>query len=139
MTHTGIRAQVECGQSGNVKARRRPDAMPSRGMKRDSRDAVEDVTAWMHVATAARKGNADLGSSRRPALYESPPSYDLRRFGGHVESAEPRGAFRLLHEGIRPRQATRPSIPAVRGGSVERALPFRFRLSPRGAMIPCLR
>ena len=41
--------------------------------------------------------------------------------------------------GIRPRLATRPSVPAVRGGSLERGLSVVIRLSPRGAMVPCSR
>ena len=48
-------------------------------------------------------------------------------------------AFRPMHEAVRLRVATCPRIPAVRGGSLEKGLPVVIRLSPRGAMVPCLR
>ena len=55
----------------NVKARRLPDAKPSRGLKGNSVDAAADATQWTHVEAAARDGNAGLQREPRPAMRES--------------------------------------------------------------------
>ena len=124
---------------GNAKARRRPDAKPSHGLKGDLADATADGARgdtrrhcrpkWKHRPTA----HAETGDAR------GPPSYDRGRFRGQVESAEALKAFRLMRGAVRLRVATCPRIPAVRGGSLEKGLPVVIRLSPRGAMVPCLR
>ena len=70
---------------------------------------------------------------------ERPVQLRSTSFHGQVESAESRGAFRLMRGAVELRIATCPQIPAVRGGSAERRLPIVIRLSPRGAMVPRLR
>ena len=124
---------------GNAKARRWPNAKPSRGLKGDSADADEDV---IQVET---RRHCHPKWKRRPAADAEtgdaigPSSYDRGRFRGQVESAEALMAFRLMYEAVRLRVATCPRIPAVQGDSLEKGLPVVIRLSPRGAMVPCLR
>ena len=64
------------------------------------------------------------GGNRDRRCVRGPRSYDLSRFDGQVESAEPRVAFRPMHQAVRLRVATCPQSPAVRGGSVGRKLPI---------------
>ena len=90
--------------------------------------------------TAARNGNTGLRLSAETSdVVEARLATTEVVFDGQVESAEALKAFRLMRGAGKLRVATCPRIPAVRGGSLEKGLPVVIRLSPRGAMVPCLR
>ena len=138
--HAGIRAQVDSDQSGKCQS---PPAAGCQAVTRVERGfsgrrrgryprghtSSHCRPKWKHRPAAS----AETGDARGPR------SYDLSRFDGQVESAEAFMAFRLTRGAVRLRVATCPRIPAVRGGSLEKGLPVVIRLSPRGAMVPCLR
>ena len=107
-------------EQGDGKARRRSDAVPSCGVRRGwvgrsrGRHLIGD-TLWLpsEMETSACGGCRD----RR---CEKPVQLRSTSFHGQVESAELRGAFRLMHGAVKLRVATCPLIPAVRGGSAWR-------------------
>ena len=126
-------------EQGNGKARRRSDADPSGGLRRGwvgrsrGRHLIGDTLSLPPEMETPACGGCLGRRCERPVQLRS------TSFHGQVESAEPRGAFRLKRRAVKLRIATCPQIPAVRGGSAESRLPIVIRLSPRGAMVPCLR
>ena len=123
-------------EQGNGKARRRSDADPSGELRRGwvgrsrGRHLIGDTPSLPPEMETPACGGC-LG--RR---CETPVQLRSASFHGQAESAELRGAFRLMHGAVKLRFATYPQIPAVRGDSSWRKTPILCRLSPRGAMFP---